>query len=930
MKKFSLFCSAALLLLLSTTVSAQRPDARTSVSDLYGLKIESGDSLVFCRTIPFLAAPVSKRENTVRVRNGADETIPVGSPARTLYLLGMINDGWDSGLAHWGEHFELRETREDQVQIGTSIGEIEIRYADGSSDRIPMIVGSTIWFFNQWKNPSHNAGRVIREPFASRPEYMQVLRDALQVRETGEYMEAGDSYRAYYLPVTPRELPIESIVVHNNTEKRGEILISGITLQLPRGAKPTERLTAFGKRTVMKGDLQPAFATDDIPDFGPKLEALSDILYTSLDDLPKKVERIDFPQGFKGTGIRFLSDSVEGDMLSNIWVANLTNIDEKFDPATGCFYETGVGSPFYGGYQGIGTWEPIGIYREPYSRTLGSLRAAGAALHRQPATAYQLRGLLRQMALFLPGRPRSAERTGQRADRRLQYPKDAPPHWAFVMNGPAAIPYEINEIPGDEEMEGHSSTIVSRWFAWKQLGKPTGEWLTETRDSVYRKSRWQSTKDATDFICWLLDYTGRDVVYSEGEFTGWAAKFSKISQIPKNMDTETDPRKIRDNYANCDMYEVYASYTSMTALLCSAEMAEAMGDTALAEKYRAYAGAHPRRNAANAGRRAGSRPDVARSPQLRAAEPAGLPGTGLVLALSRRARPAADGRRPNADHASHAQTPTEPTLRRYPGARHGIRYRVADPLGAGARPNGQCRTAAGQHRPLHVRQKHEVYADSTRGIDWRKWMWIIPEGANIMPDGRWYRICDLSNGANQGPAMNALEICAGVDDSRDDRVRLLPRIPDPLNGLEVTGARVMTRSGDRLESATIDYAYRRGQRFTLRCDKPVPALDIRFGPYTGQAEADRIAEAVRAKGGADVRVERSGRLSRAAGLLGLDRKYNRNTKLRSRNAGFVIRIFHSQCRRSRWAPVFFQYDNRAGLSVIRQKTFDISNKHNTL
>lgn len=51
-----------------------------------------------------------------------------------------------------------------------------------------------------------------------------------------------------------------------------------------------------------------------------------------------------------------------------------------------------------------------------------------------------------------------------------KYPKDAPPHWAFVMNGPAAIPYEINEIPGDEEMEGHSSTIVSRWFAWKQLG----------------------------------------------------------------------------------------------------------------------------------------------------------------------------------------------------------------------------------------------------------------------------------------------------------------------------------------------------------------------------------------------------------------------------------------------------------------------------
>lgn len=857
MKKNSLFCSVALLLLFSATVSAQRPDARTSVSDLYGLKIESGDSLVFCRTIPFLAAPVSKRENTVRVRNGADETIPVGSPARTLYLLGMINDGWDSGLAHWGEHFELRETREDQVQIGSPLGEIEIRYADGSSDRIPMIVGSTVWFFNQWKNPSHNAGRAIREPFASRPEYMQVLRDALQVRETGEYMEAGDSYRAYYLPVTPRELPIESIVIHNNTEKRGEILVSGITLQLPRGAKPTDRLTAFGKRTVMKGDLQPAFATDDIPDFGPKLEALSDILYTSLDDLPKTVERIDFPQGFKGTGIRFLSESVEGDMLSNMWVANLTNIDEKFDPVTGCFYETGVGSPFYGGYQGIGTWEPIGIYREPYSRTSDHYVRQALRCIDNPQRLTSYVDYCDKWLYFY-----RADRDPQNGPDNgpidvSKYPKDAPPHWAFVMNGPAAIPYEINEIPGDEEMEGHSSTIVTRWFAWKQLGKPTGEWLTETRDSVYRKSRWQSTKDATDFICWLLDYTGRDVVYSEGEFTGWAAKFSKISQIPKNMDTETDPRKIRDNYANCDMYEMYASYTSMTALLCSAEMAEAMGDTALAEKYRAYA----ERIRGGMLRLLAVGPDHDR--MWRVARNSVLPSLQdcLVQAWFSLYREGIDPQRMDED-----LTPiTRHTLRRQLNQRYGDTPVLGMGYGIGWLTHSALvldqMDNAGRLLVSIARytyDKNMDYADSTRGIDWRKWMWIIPEGANIMPDGRWYRICDLSNGANQGPAMNALEICAGVDDSRDDRVRLMPRIPDPLNGLEVTGARVMTRSGDRLENATIDYAYRRGKRFMLRCDKPMPALDIRFGPYTGQAEADRIAEAVRAKGGADVRVERSG------------------------------------------------------------------------
>jgi len=39
----------------------------------------------------------------------------------------------------------------------------------------------------------------------------------------------------------------------------------------------------------------------------------------------------------------------------------------------------------------------------------------------------------------------------------------------------------------------------------------------------------------------------------------------------------------------------------------------------------------------------------------------------------------------------------------------------------------------------------------------------IPEGSNILPDGSWHRIGDLSNGANQGITLHALELCAGID-----------------------------------------------------------------------------------------------------------------------------------------------------------------------
>jgi hypothetical protein len=154
--------------------------------------------------------------------------------------------------------------------------------------------------------------------------------------------------------------------------------------------------------------------------------------------------------------------------------------------------------------------------------------------------------------------------------------------------------------------------------------------------------------------------------------------------------------------------------------------------------------------------------------------------------------------------------------------------------------------------------KNMDYVDEKQKTDWRKWMWIIPEGSNIMTDGRWYRICDLSNGANQGPAMNAMEICAGVDDAKSDRVRLLPRIPDPLTGLDVSNFSVSTSDGTKNMNGLINYTYERGKSFKLKSDIKLPKLDIRFGPYTNQEQADKIVQAITSKGATNARVEQSG------------------------------------------------------------------------
>ena len=853
--RFYLKTSALILsfwIVLNISVSGQALSNLIKTNNLYGLKIDAKETLIKCRTIPFLATTNYK------------QIIPVGHQASTLYLLGMINS-WDLGLAHWGEHPELREKRDDQVQIGSKLGDIEICYIDNTSEKIPVVIGYTAWFFNSWKNASHSVKSTIREPFASRPEYMKVLRDALQVKENGEFMEANKSHMAYYLPVTPKNIPIKSIVIHDNPDIRGDILVSGVTLQLQKNENVAgSNLVPFGKQSVDKSDLEPAFATSNIPDYSTKLKALSGILYTGINDLPKKVDLIDFPADFKGSKIRFLSDKVEGDMLSNMWVANLLNINEKFESESGFFYETGVASPFYGGYSGIGTWAPAGVYRQAYSRTTDHyVRLALRNIDNKQRVTNFVDFCDKWLYFYradhnpLNGPVNNTENDISRTLDVTRYPKDAPPHWAFVMDHPAQIPSQINEIEGDEEMEGHSSTIVSRWYSWKLMGKPTDDWMTKPREEVYNKSRWQSSKDAADFICWLIDYTGRDVIYSEGEFTGWGGKWSKITQIPLNMDKETDKQKIRDNYANSDMYGVYASYTSYIGLLCSEEMAKAMGEATLAKKYKDYADRI--RNAML--RLLAVGPDNNRT--WRVTRNSVLPSLQdcLVQTWYSLYKEGLDPQKMDEDMTPISRN----TLKSQLNQRYGDAPVLAMGYGIGWLTHSALvldqMDNAGRlliNIARYSYDKNMDWVDEKQKKDWRKWMWIIPEGSNIMPDGRWYRICDLSNGANQGPAMNAMEICAGVDDAKSERVRLLPRIPDPLTGLEVSNFQVITSDGIKNISPLINYTYERGKSFKLKSNIKLPKLDIRFGPYTNREQADKIVQAITSKGATNARVEQSG------------------------------------------------------------------------
>jgi len=828
-------------------------------SDLYALKIDSAAPRITCRTLPFLAGAPDKRGDTRRTLQENTETIPVGTKARALYLLGMYNHGWDHALAHWGEHPEFKDERPDRILIGDQIGELEIEYADGTSDRVPLVMGTTIWSVGHWAyGPSNSVMKPVKEPFASRPEYASVLRESLLLHEDGDVPRNGKEYAHFYLALKPRPKTIKSLVIHDNQSLRGRPLISGVTLSSPDPATGLEHL---GKCLVDQADLRTRLDPAGDMDWSEKLKALRRIMYTREDDLPDEIALLDFPEDFSAARIRFLGGGRWGDMLSNIWVANLAQMGEKFIRATGFYGETGKDTPWYGGYQGIGTWAPdTGVYsRWAYGRSSDHYATVVLRCVNDPQRWTSFVDFVDRWLYFYRSNHDADKGPPNESLDVAGYPKDAPPHWGFVMNRPGDWPkWPINEIPGDEEMDGHGATAVARYVSWRMMGYPRDEWLTAPRQKVYGKSRWDSTRDAAEFICWLMDYTGQDVIWSEGESTGWGGG-PKLLRVPENMPLHTGPVQTREKYAEANMYEVYPTYVCMVALRCSAEIADAVGDAELAAKWEDYADRV--RNAMMKELTLGEGPDA-----VWRCTPSVFPSGQEALAPAWFAG-YFDGYDPQRWDPEITRI-TRNYLNRQLSSKPGAAATLAMGYGQGWLTHAALlldeMDAAGEcliNIARYTYDKNMDYVDEQRGIDWRKWLWIVPEGTHIVPDASWYRIGDLSNGANQGPAIHALEACAGVDDTDPSVLKILPRAPAPLTGIEVTDFLALVGQIGEAHIARLSYTYIKHRSFTLTSDRNIPSLSVRLGPFDSEDSARAAIRDGAFPAELTHRIEVSGRLS---------------------------------------------------------------------
>ncbi|MCC5875458.1 MAG: DUF642 domain-containing protein [Candidatus Sumerlaeia bacterium] len=812
------------------------PSQTWPVTPVEVVNMGPGSTLVETRSVPFVTRN--------QPRSGPADPIRIESSAEVMLLLGMVNFAWDVGLAHWGEQPELWEDRIDQVHIGVNIGEVEVHYADGDIDTIPMTIGSTAWFVTQWANgPSHMGIDTVREPFASRPELMEIYQEAIQLHEHHEPASTETAHHHFYLAVSPKPKVVDRLIIQSNDGKRGQALISGVTLV--GGDETSPHLERIGDRRINPDDILPAFSLSAMPDLAPAREALARNLYTSMDDLPREVDPLSFPEDIQAATLRFHGDQDPGTpdiagMLNNIWVANIINIHEKFDPVSGAYIESGENMPWYGGYNGIGTWEELGIYGTSYTRTSDHYASLALRVLRdqQRITSY-VDHVDKWLHFYRPNHDPEQGPPNDQLDV-ARYPADAPPHWGFVLEVPLVKPWAMNEIPGTEEMDGHASVMIGRWWAWRLMGSPTDDWLMEPRAHRFGNSRYDDTVNAANFICWLMEHTGRDVIFSEGESTAWGGgpEGTPGTNVFPGWPRESDPDILRQHYSNADVfYQTYPTFASYIALRLSSEKAEAVGDTEHFEKWNSHAD---------------------RIYHAMLAELAiGNPGEEVWKVAFHSVFPSFNEALVQTFLSTYREgyhaADWDPALRAI--TRRTLDERLQRPnsgravIGMGYGQGWMLHAALAFDEmdavdqlitdlAIYTYDKNMDYQDPTRDIDWRDLQWIIPEGTNILPDGSWYRISDLGNGANQGPSMQAILYSAGVDDSQPDRIRLIPRIAGSMNRMELHDLQTVVASEDGGTAvALVTYDYRPGKYFLMSSSLPLPGLSVRLGPFANEAEA---------------------------------------------------------------------------------------------
>jgi hypothetical protein len=711
--------------------------------------------------VPFLAG-------SLPLSPGGSATVKVGGPIKRIYLLGMTESPF---IGAWADptNYSVR------CFFGDQMGQIQLNYADGTTQAYPLVMGESLWWGQAFNN--------FPEPYPSSARFRKALASSLQL-----YPPTPVRNGQYVAVISPSQNALESITVSSSPAKKGTPVITGITVETVAGndlagtiaVSPWPFSPPF-KKFIKEKNLQLAGAEKKAS--ARALENLRLSFYTSDADYGRRVA-LQTPAGYTGPQVTF-KGGLTAEILENVFSYNVQDIADKIDE-DGMYHTSTRGAVLWGrggGQFGSYATNAGCYYADSWTRDMGRSLQELTILGYTNDALHCADYCLRVAKLWeKPNAPKYYV-NGDSNKGELY-----PPHWSRVANGPGRAP--------PFENDGHGLVCLFLYKLWQRL-PDRDDWL---------RARWPDIKDAGDWVVWELDHpeisgATNGVLHTTGESAGGNG------------------------------YSVYGDYSCMIALRALAQMADSIGQTDCADKWRLYA----------------AKMKIAMGHQYLIDDPK----YGRVWTLD------------------HAGWPTHPTVlgpiifrADYQGFSpeeedddwHTMNEAAYQRLIDAYQPFGFYGDAMGYGQGFVTESALllDRMRDVTPMLDWtakqiydpKLGFFIVPEGVQIDPTGKfWYRAGDLGNGVQEAEIVKVLRLVIGVDDTHPDHLQFYPRMPYHWYEMAVAKYPVLFEDSGKMENTFLHYKLRRsGQKMKLEiaADHSLGPVAMRLGPFAKPPNAADI------------------------------------------------------------------------------------------
>lgn len=713
-------------------------------------------------------------EEILPLTPGGSARVDVGTPAERIFLLGMtdtdklpdrkqLDDPTFRSLSSlirpatpcrgWAD------PRDQSVRffIGDHLGQIRLNYADGSSEVYPLVLGEGVW----WGRAFYD----YQQPFPADTRLRQALASALCLYPP-EPVPDGN----YVAVIVPKPLPIRSITFENAPEKKGTLLIAGITVET------AQTNVIAGATALTPGAFPPAFekfaATKALRPRGQdkgeaerRLNNLRLALYTSDADFKGRVPK-SIPPEYWGPDVSFRGN-IFAQILANVFRYNVQDIADKID-AEGMYHTSTKGAPSWGGYNGFGFYRTnFGRYYDAsFSRDMGrslqELTALGYANDAARCAEY----CLRQARLYT-------------TDPALKFKGVAlPPHWGQLINRPS---------PASFENDGQGLTMLFLYRLWEQLSNRS-DWL---------RARWPDIEAVGDWILWQFAHP-------------------EISGATNGLLHTTGEAAAGNGYS------VFADSICMNALQAFARMADSIGKTNSAAQWRERAG---RMQQAIAGHYIVCDPKYGRAWTLAHTDwphKSGVLGPLIIQADYQGYAPE--------DGIPEWRAVNEATYQRLIDTYKPFGF-YGQAMGYGQGFVTEAALLLDRMRDATIMLNwaaKQIYNPKfgfyivPEGCE-------INSTSKF-----WYSVGDLGNGVQEGEIVKMLRILIGVDDTQPWRLQIFPRMPYGWTEMTVNKYPVAFERAGQMATTQLQYRLERAGRkmkLTIAADTDLGPVLIRLGPF---------------------------------------------------------------------------------------------------